>query len=92
MTRKDIYRQAIKKYGRILQTIVAIEEMAELQKELSKALRSKENYSGIVEEIADVQIMLEQLKIIFDISEEEIDKQMTFKLQRLQKNLSLKEG
>ncbi len=44
-----------------------MEEMAELTKELSKNIRGQDNDLGIAEEIADVEIMLEQLKVIFDI-------------------------
>lgn len=35
--------------------------------ELSKNIRGQDNDLGIAEEIADVEIMLEQLKVIFDI-------------------------
>ena len=35
----EVYREALKKWGDVLQTVVALEEMAELQKELSKNLR-----------------------------------------------------
>ena len=44
--------------------IKAIEEMSELQKELCKTLIGKENRDSLIEEIADVQIMLDQLKLI----------------------------
>ena len=43
------------------QTLMAFEEMAELQKELCKHARGKHNRSAVAEEIADVQIMLEQM-------------------------------
>jgi len=85
-----LYKKAIDKYGALMQTVVAIEEMAELQKELSKALRSKENYCNLVEEIADVEIMLAQIKIIYDISDGDVIAQKDFKLRRLEH--SLKEG
>lgn len=42
------------------------EEMAELQKELCKHARGKENRAQIAEEIADVQIMLEQMELLHD--------------------------
>ena len=63
---QDILKQAIAHYGDKMQLTVAMEEMAELQKELSKAIRGNPDYSHIAEEIADVEIMVEQLKIIFD--------------------------
>lgn len=52
------------------QVIVAIEELSELQKELCKSLRNKDkiNLDNLIEEIADVEIMLEQMKIYFNLS------------------------
>ena len=52
-------------YGKTSQCTVCMEEMAELTKELSKNLRGQDNAAHIAEEIADVEIMLEQLKVIF---------------------------
>ena len=59
-----IYRKALSKWGHIAQTIIAFEEMAELQKELSKNLRGSNNVDAIAEEIADVEIMLAQMKLL----------------------------
>ena len=67
MDRQQIYRQLIDKFGERQQIIVAIEELSELQKELCKWLRDNNNIDNIVEELADVYIMLQQLELIFDI-------------------------
>jgi len=83
MDAERIYKKAIEKYGALMQTIVAIEEMAELQKELSKALRNQENKDHLIEEVADVEIMLAQVKLIYDISEDYVDAHKRFKLRRL---------
>lgn len=56
-----IYRLALDTYGAEAQTIMVFEEMAELQKELCKHARGTDNLEAIAEEIADVQIMLEQM-------------------------------
>ena len=85
-----LYKKAIEEHGAFLQTVVAIEEMAELQKELSKAIRNDENIGHIAEEIADVEIMLSQIKIIYGISEAEVNAHKEYKLRRLERNL--KEG
>ena len=69
MTKFEIYAKLLERFGSIAQTYVAIEEMAELQKELCKWLRGSEFGENIVEEIADVQIMLDQLKLIFGCSD-----------------------
>lgn len=69
-----IFQTAIDNYGPMLQTVVAIEEMAELQKELTKILRDEGKRTRLVEELADVEIMLYQLKRIFEITDDELFK------------------
>lgn len=66
---ENLCRQAVEKFGADSQTMIAIEEMAELQKELCKHSRGRNNYYNIAEEIADVQIMLEQMIILHDCRE-----------------------
>ena len=56
-----IYCEALNKWGAEAQTLMVFEEMSELQKELCKHARGKDNREAIAEEIADVQIMLEQM-------------------------------
>ena len=65
MDEKEFYEKIIFHLGDKNQITVAIEELSELQKELCKYLRGDMDYYNIAEEIADVEIMLEQLKIIF---------------------------
>lgn len=60
--RESVYKKAIEKYGETHQFVVAMEEMAELIKELSKRVRYGENRVGIIEEIADVEVVLDQIK------------------------------
>ena len=69
MNKTEIYKKLIAKFGVKNQIIVAIEELSELQKELCKTLRGEENKPNICEEIADVEIMLEQIKMLYDINE-----------------------
>ena len=46
--------------------LLAIEEMSELTKELLKNInRNENNTAQIIEETADVEIMLEQIKLIY---------------------------
>ena len=56
---------AISTFGQDYQKIKAVEEMSELQKELCKSLAGADNMAEIAEEIADVQIMLEQMTMIY---------------------------
>lgn len=60
----DIYIKAIETYGAEAQEGVSQEECAELIQAISKKHRGKKH--NIAEEIADVEIMLEQIKIIND--------------------------
>lgn len=69
MDMEIICQEAVNHFGSESRIMLAIEEMAELQKELCKHSRGKDNYYNIAEEIADVQIMLEQLLILFDCRE-----------------------
>ena len=66
MERDEILKAAIARYGEKAQMIIAMEEMAELTKELSKNLRGDHKEDAIAEEIADVRIMLDHLEIMFD--------------------------
>ncbi len=61
-----VLRKALATYGTPAQISMVFEEMAELQKELCKSLRGKDNQAEIAEEIADVEIMLAQMKYLFD--------------------------
>ena len=86
--RKVIYEMAITKYSQMNQIIKAVEEMSELTKELCKLLVNDSKYSieGIAEEIADVTIMMEQLRLIFDINDEVCD-MMDSKVKRLENRI-----
>lgn len=61
----EVLQRALDTYGSALQIVVMMEEMSKLQKELCKYLRGKYSPANIAEEIADVEIMLEQMKMLF---------------------------
>ena len=86
MTNKELYEKAFNKWGD-KQLVVAIEELAELQKELTKALRGKPNRGNIAEEIADVEIMVEQVRQYFNLGLS-VDVVKKHKLERLEKRLN----
>lgn len=81
---KDFVKEIIAKYGK-LQLVIAIEEMSELTKEISKDLRGKGKREHIIEEMADVQLILDELKEYYNISQEEIYKVKRKKILRTQK-------
>lgn len=61
----DTYKQAIKTYGEHAQKLMAIEEMSELTKEICKDFRWKLDREHLIEEMADVLIMLDQMLILY---------------------------
>lgn len=63
-----IYIRALDTYGAEAQTLMCMEEMSELQKELCKHARGADNAEHIAEEIADVRIMLDQMAILHNCS------------------------
>lgn len=87
MDREKIYKSAISAFGVEGQLCVAIEEMSELIKEICKHNRHNENYMQIAEEIADVEIMLEQLKKVIFMCELEVDVYKEMKLKRLKERV-----
>lgn len=80
--RRQVYKDAIASFGEMKQMIVAIEELSECQKEICKILRGGENFPHLAEEIADATIMLEQLRLIFNVNDQVCD-YMDAKVRRL---------
>lgn len=93
MESKEIMQLAIDSYGRVNQVIKTVEELSELSQALCKILTSKftddnsEIFENIFEEIADVEIMLEQCKMIFYKSEDKINDYKNKKIKRLERRL-----
>ena len=68
---KELYQRALRIWGKEPQMLQVIEEMSELIKEILKNVnRKKDNVAEIIEETADVEIMLGQLKCCYDIEEQ----------------------
>lgn len=79
------------------QCMIAVEEMAELMQAISKFLRidytgcsdvarkQKEPINNITEEMADVYITLEELRVHHRISDQQIHENIDYKLERQRK-------
>lgn len=64
-----VLKRALHTWGEQAQMMV-VEEMSELMKEILKNVnRGKDNLAEIIEETADVEIMLEQLKENYQIAD-----------------------
>ena len=89
---RNICKKAVDSYGEISQMIKATEEMGELIRAISRVIlqqgesdvQIESNYN---EEIADVTIMLEQLKYTRHYKQELVDLWKEEKLKRLERNL-----
>ena len=84
----DILEKAIEKYGE-KQLDQAQEELAELIVAISKYKRNENKFtiSNVIEEIADVNIMIKQVMMLLDIEEFEVKNEEISKLNRLKKRL-----
>lgn len=82
----EVLQRALDTYGSLPQIVMVFEEMSELQKELCKYLRGKYSPASIAEEIADVEIMIEQIKMLF-CCEEDVRNERRRKVERLKERL-----
>ena len=78
-----IYCRAIATYGEENQKRIAQEELAELIQAISKDLRGRPH--NVEEEIADVEIVLEQLKKMYN--KQRVNKWKLYKLKKLKNKL-----
>lgn len=77
----NIYEKSVKRFGVKPQFDQACEECAELILAISHFQRNKTDLKGIATEIADVEIMCAQLRVI--IGEEIVNAEKAIKLSRL---------
>jgi len=85
----ELYQKFTEKFGERKQIVKCIEELSELQKVLCKYLlidvtSNNELYHQLYDEIADVEITIEQMKSIFAIEESEIQNIKDFKHKRME--------
>lgn len=85
--RKKIYEDALVRWGPELQSRKSIEEIGEFLTEWARLDGPREDMEAFADEIADVTIMLEQLRLIHDINDL-VCEHMDQKILRLQERLS----
>jgi NTP pyrophosphatase (non-canonical NTP hydrolase) len=91
LTRRDIYQQAIDEWGFDSQVDMLIEEAAELIVAVNHARRAcwaAPLRDQVIEELADVEIMLEQMRMAF--GPDEVDRVKLRKVLRLKERLQKK--
>jgi NTP pyrophosphatase (non-canonical NTP hydrolase) len=86
----DIMQRAVAKYGAKAQTNKAVEELAELIRAITRyeTEQSDQRRLNLIEELADVKIMIEEVIMINRISQEAIQNDIKVKLNRLDYNLN----
>jgi predicted enzyme involved in methoxymalonyl-ACP biosynthesis len=88
-TRYETYDEALALFGKESQLDMVVEEMAELTQAIMHARRSNRTiaHTDLCAEIADVEIMLEQLTRILDCKDEVL-KQKEHKLLKLRRYIT----
>jgi NTP pyrophosphatase (non-canonical NTP hydrolase) len=83
---RNVLIKAVDSWGIDAQLMMAQEECAELIQAISKFFRKKPQATEmVIEELADVKIMIAQLELLFDT--DEIKKMIEIKIDRLAKRL-----
>ena len=88
---KEIFKNSIATNGKESQCRQAMEECAELIQAINKCLRhpdKKESKPNLIEEIADVEIMIFQLKEMFNIDDDIVEDYKFLKATREKKRLA----
>lgn len=80
--------QSIEVYGKKYQYGKVIEELSELVIEVANCIQGKFDYDKMVDEIADVEIVLKHLKNMKQINDIHVQVRKDFKIERLQKRIN----
>mgnify|MGYP003316159178 CR=1 FL=1 len=81
----EIIEKSIEHYGKELQSIVCMEECAELIQAISKIQRkglNEELKGHLAEEIADVMICIRMLRMMYGINSADVSKWIDYKIER----------
>lgn len=88
MTYKDKLKKIFQYHGLSAQLKKLSEEVFELQ----EAILTGSNFADITKEFADVMVLLNQIKAIYNLDEEEIKEAMKYKIDRQLKRDGLDEN
>lgn len=99
---KQIIEETLDRYGIEMQSLVAMEELSELQKAISKLVRNPEESTkplefkglrhNLIEEMADVLICMDQLIEFYHIQRPDIQELIQAKQERQAKRLEPRGG
>lgn len=89
LTNSETFIEPLEHYGMFTQIVKCMEECGELIRALGKHLCEERGYENVVEELADVDIMLAQMRYIFGRAE--VDRVRAQKLARLKMRMEEEE-
>lgn len=90
MERRTVYEAALQKWGAEAQINKFTEELGEFLVELGRLRNGAGNSGAFAEELADLTIMLEQLRLIYGVNEKVCD-YMYYKILRLKGRIGMEE-
>lgn len=88
MNRTELCRAALQFFGNEHQIRKCMEELSELSVAVCHCYDGKDSVRHVAEEIADVENLIEQMKILFNCHDQ-VDRQRRFKLEALANKMSL---
>ena len=66
MTEQEICEEAVRKFGETRQMLQCVEECGELVQAVVKYVTERQNVQRVLEEVADMEICLKQIRIMHD--------------------------
>jgi len=82
---EELYQDAIEKFGVMTQVFQTEEELTELLTEMERYARGNADDEDVIDELADVHIMVEQMALIHGY--EAFEERIAFKKERLKERL-----
>ena len=86
-----VLEENIKENGVVLETVIAMEECAELIQAISKVKRygfAGEYRDNLIEEIADVSIVIREIMMMFEIPDDDLENVIYGKIQRIKHRMN----
>ena len=86
-----VLEENIKEHGIVEETVIAMEECAELIQAISKVKRYGfvgEYRDNLIEEIADVSIVIHEIMMMFGIADDDLENAIYAKVQRLKHRMN----
>lgn len=83
----DILKKSIEYNGAETELVIIMEELSELIQQVSKRYRGENYTMHLLEEMADVYICLDELKLMIDITDDDIEAAMSVKFERIKDSI-----